>query len=119
MRPKLSITIVHHIGTEMLRNCLNSISTYPPSVPYEMIVLDNAVSTDAVQMLQTEFPQIRVLQNSERLGFGENQNCAMSEAKGEYILLLNDDTIALENSFNALYELWRHMKKWEFWDPNF
>lgn len=100
--PRLSITLVHHQGLTVLRDCLQSIQDNPPAVPFEVIVVDNASSEGAPEMVRREFPQVILLRNERPQGFGTNQNRAMSVARGEYLLLLNDDTRVHPRALDAL-----------------
>lgn len=102
MPVRLSISIVHHDGRVMLRDCLNSIYAYPPGVPFEIVLVDNVSTDGAREMVRTEFPQVRLLENTARAGFGENHNRAMAACRGEYILLLNDDTLVHPGALDAL-----------------
>lgn len=101
-RPKLSITLVHHEGLSTLHDCLQSLITNAPEVSFELILVDNASTDGAVAMVQEQFPQVRLLQNERRQGFGANQNRAVEASEGEYILLLNDDTVVHPHALDAL-----------------
>ncbi len=99
----LSIIIVGWNVRELLRNCLWSVVSgqwldgkslptnhCPPST--EIIVVDNASADGTVEMLRTEFPGVRVLANSENVGFTRGNNQALAVAQGRYLFLLNPDT---------------------------
>lgn len=90
---KLSISIVHHHGRDMLRNCLDSIFVNAPNFEYEVVVVDNCSTDGAVMMLEGEYPQVKLIKNTARHGFGQNQNTGIQHCQGEYILVLNDDTV--------------------------
>src|SRR5882757_1346218 len=90
---KLSISIVHHRGRDMLRECLNSIFNNAPNFEFEIVVVDNASADGAVEMLEAEYPRVELIKKRERHGFGQNQNIGIDHCKGEYILVLNDDTV--------------------------
>jgi GT2 family glycosyltransferase len=100
--PGLSISLVHHDGSEILRACLRSLYAAPPNRSFEVVLVDNASTDGSVAMVQTEFPQVRLLRNTARHGFGENQNAALEVCRGDYILLLNDDTIVHPGALDAL-----------------
>ncbi|MBS1955929.1 MAG: glycosyltransferase family 2 protein [Cyanobacteria bacterium SZAS-4] len=105
---KLSISIVHHRGREMLRDCLNSIFDNAPNFEFEVLVVDNVSNDGAVEMLEASYPQVVLIKNAERHGFGQNQNIGIQHCHGQYILVLNDDTVlhgkALELMCNFLDE---------------
>jgi GT2 family glycosyltransferase len=100
--PKLSISMVHHDGLTALRDCLRSLAASPPSVPYEIVLVDNVSTDGSVEMVAREFPAIKLLRNEQRQGFGVNQNRAIEASRGEYVLLLNDDTLVPPGALDAL-----------------
>lgn len=94
---KLSIIIVNYNTRDLLRDCLNSIIRSNPlkdqlSSNYEVIVVDNASTDASVAMLKKEFPQVKLFQNKQNLGFAKANNQGIKIAKGKYLLLLNSDT---------------------------
>ncbi len=100
--PQLSITIVTGGSKEMLRACLASLIVDNADVPAEIIVVDNATENGCVEMLRVEFPTLPVLLNAQRDGFAANQNRALCHSHGEYILLLNDDTVVRPGALRTL-----------------
>lgn len=100
--PRLSITIVTGSSKDMLRDCLHSLLVDNADVPAEIIVVDNATTNGCVAMLQAEFPQVTLLVNAHRNGFAANQNRALRASHGNYILLLNDDTIVRPGALQTL-----------------
>jgi GT2 family glycosyltransferase len=66
-------------------------------VEFEVIVVDNASSDDSVDMLKSEFPQVRIIANAENRGFAKANNQGIAIAEGRYVLLLNSDTVVLGN----------------------
>lgn len=100
--PKVSITIVHHQGLKMLQDCLHSIYDETRDLDFEVIVVDNVSDDGAVQMIATEFPQVRLIRNTERHGFGHNQNTGIKQALGQYIFIYNDDTLVHGNALPTL-----------------
>jgi GT2 family glycosyltransferase len=91
--PDLSIVIVSWNVSADLEECLASIeAASPPANGVEVIVVDNASSDDSVDMLRS-FPTVRVLVNSENLGFSAANNQGIGQAQGRYVLVLNPDTV--------------------------
>ena len=90
---KLSIVIINWNTCELLRQCLASICVPHMPVAYEIIVVDNASSDDSVNMLKKEYPVAKIIQNSANVGFARANNQAFECVQGEYVLLLNSDTI--------------------------
>lgn len=98
----LSIIIVNWRAKELLRHCLNSIYEKTRGITLEIIVVDNASSDGSVDMVSKEFPQVRLLVNSENMGFARANNLAVPLTSGKYIGLLNPDTILLNNAFGMM-----------------
>jgi GT2 family glycosyltransferase len=103
MAIKLSIIILSYNTSYLLKQTLASI---PQHSDWEIIVVDNASSDDSVAMVQRDFPQVLLMVNKKNVGFAAGNNQALRQAKGDYLLLLNSDTIvqknALENLLNAI-----------------
>lgn len=83
---ELSVIIVSFNTRELLKKCLASIKNA------EIIVVDNASTDGSVEMVKREFPQVKLIENRENLGFAKANNQALGLAHGEYRLLLNSDT---------------------------
>ncbi len=86
----------------MLRDCLTSIFSNAPTFGFEVIVVDNASTDGAVEMLERHFPQVVIIKKKERHGFGHNQNLGIKAAMGEYILVYNDDTLVHGDALTVL-----------------
>ena len=98
----LSITIVNYNTKDLLRQCIKSIFENTKDISYEIIVVDNASIDGSVEMLQTEFVGIKVIQNKENLFFTRAHNQALRISNGRYLMILNSDTIILENTFDKM-----------------
>lgn len=94
----VSIIIVNWNTRQLLQDCLQSIVSTTQNIAYEIIVIDNASSDDSVQMVKDEFPQVRLIENDDNRGFSAANNQGMAIAQGEYVLLLNSDTVVLEDA---------------------
>lgn len=97
---KLSVVIVNYNVKFFLEQCLNSVlkaSTFLPDV--EIIVVDNNSVDGSVDMLKEKFPLVKIIANSDNRGFSAANNQAIEISNGEYILLLNPDTIVEEDTF--------------------
>ena len=94
---ELSIIIVNYNGKHYLKDCINSIILHCSSISYEIIIVDNNSSDGSIEYLQSNFPQVRLLTKTENLGFGKANNIGVKNSIGENILLLNNDTILLQD----------------------
>ena len=96
---KLSIIVVNWNTRELLINCLKSIQADQEIlcqnnlfIPTEIIVVDNASDDSSVKMVRSCFPEVKVIDNQENVGFARANNQAIQISHGQYILLLNPDT---------------------------
>jgi GT2 family glycosyltransferase len=90
----LSILIVNFNGKDYLGPCFDSICKHV-TVPYEIIVVDNASHDGSVEYVTCSYPKINLIANKFNLGFAAGNNLAARSAKGKYLLLLNNDTLLL------------------------
>lgn len=70
----------------------------------EIIVVDNQSNDDSCQMVKTLFPEVILIENKENYGFSKGNNIGVSKAKGEYLCILNPDTVVAEDTFKALLD---------------
>lgn len=104
---KLSIIIVSYNTQKLLKQCLGSIYQDLPQ-NYEIIMIDNASEDNSVSIVQKKYPRVRIIKNKHNLGFTQANNQGITQAKGEYLLLLNSDTIA---SISALDQMVQFLDK--------
>lgn len=90
---KLTIVIVNYNVKHYLCQCLHSVRRALSGISGEVIVVDNASTDGSVEELRSSFPEVRFIANAENCGFAKANNQAIREAKGEYVLLLNPDTV--------------------------
>lgn len=93
----ISIIIVSYNTYDITRNCIISIYNYSKGVKFEIILVDNNSSDNSIELLSDEFKDIVYIKNKHNYGFGIANNIGLSQAKGDYILFLNSDTIFLNN----------------------
>ena len=89
---KLSIIIVNFNGKHFFDDCLKSIREHVP-FEHEVIVVDNASTDGSVEYLRDNFPEVKLIISPENRGFSGGNNLGAREAKGRYLLLLNNDTV--------------------------
>ncbi|MEO8609770.1 MAG: glycosyltransferase family 2 protein [Chloroflexota bacterium] len=88
----LSIIIVSWNVMDLLRACLDSILDAPTKLMLEIIVVDSASSDASAAMIRAEYPQVRLLAQTENLGFVKCNNIGLKASNGRHVLLLNPDT---------------------------
>jgi GT2 family glycosyltransferase len=96
---KLSVVIVNYNVKYFLEQCLHAALKAAELVDSEIVVVDNDSVDGSCQMVEEKFPEVKLISNRENLGFSKANNQAIRIAKGEYILLLNPDTVVEEDSF--------------------
>ncbi len=101
---KLSIIIVSWNVKAELLECLRSIYANRPSETFEIILVDNASKDGTVEAARQQYPDITLLANQQNKGFAAANNQGIKTAKGQYILLLNPDTIIHPGSLDKLLE---------------
>jgi len=94
---QLSIIIVSYNTCQILDNCLASVCACIDRLRTEIIVVDNASSDDSVHMVRGRYPHVHLIINEANRGFAAANNQAITVARGKYILLLNSDTIVLDD----------------------
>jgi GT2 family glycosyltransferase len=95
----LSIIIVNWNTRDLLKQCLTSVFEHTHQLTYEIFVVDNASSDGSAEMVEQEFPAVRLIKNTENHGFSKANNQALAKASGRYLLLLNSDTKITDNAF--------------------
>ncbi|MEJ5351262.1 MAG: glycosyltransferase [Melioribacteraceae bacterium] len=98
----LSIIIVNYNVKEFLLNLLDSIRKAASKISVEIIVVDNASDDGSIEAIKEKFPEVKLIENSENIGFGAANNLALKEAKGKYFLLINPDTIVREDTLETM-----------------
>ncbi len=88
---KTSVVILNWNGAEMLRRFLPSVLAYSQGEGVEICVADNASSDDSCEVIEREFPDVRLIRLSKNYGFAEGYNRALQQVDAEYVVLLNSD----------------------------
>ena len=97
---ELSVIIVSYNVSEYLKNCLLSVKKASEKIDCEIFVVDNNSIDSSGEMVRNEFPEVILILNTVNKGFSAANNQAIKQSKGQYVLLLNPDTIVEEDSFS-------------------
>lgn len=101
---EISIIINNYKTKGLLKQCLNGIFRYPPSVDYEVIVVDNNSQDGTVEIVKEKFPQVKLIEAKENLGHHKGNNLGIKNSTGKYVLITNTDIAFLDNSIDKLYD---------------
>ena len=96
---QLSVIILNYNVRFFLEQCVLSVQKALQSIDGEIIVIDNNSSDESCAMMKQQFPNIKLIENKENLGFPKGNNIGVAQAKGEYICILNPDTVVSEDTF--------------------
>ena len=100
--PRLSISLVNTNNKPLLRECLQSLYEQEHGVVFETVLVDNVSTDGSAEMVRDEFPQVRLIINETRHGFGANHNQAIRESRGGYVLVLNEDTVIRPGALRSM-----------------
>lgn len=98
----VSVIVVNWNTKDLVTQCLQSVHDTIGSLDFEIIVVDNASTDGSPEMVCERFPQVRLLDNRENVGFAVANNQAIRASQGRYILLLNSDTVALPGALSQM-----------------
>ncbi len=101
---KLSIIIVSYNTKKLLADCINSIESSLNKLEYEIIVVDNCSVDGSVDLLKSQFQKVKLIENNYNAGFAKANNQGLQMCSGDYILLLNSDTLVLGEALNTLVQ---------------
>jgi GT2 family glycosyltransferase len=97
---QISIVIINYNTYNLTCNCIETVKLFTHGVSYEIIVVDNGSTEHNADEFIKKFPDIRLIKNNVNGGFSKGNNMGIEKASGEYILLLNSDTILKEDSIS-------------------
>jgi GT2 family glycosyltransferase len=101
---KLSVVIVNYNVKHFLEQCLHSVFKALEGIEGEVMVVDNNSVDGSVEMVQQKFPAVRLIANTFNAGFSKANNQAIRISGGEYVLLLNPDTVVEEDTFKKVIQ---------------
>ena len=96
---KLSVVILNYNVRYFLELCLQSVEAALEGIPSEIIVIDNNSDDASCEMVVSKFPSVTLIKNAVNVGFSKANNQAVEVAKGEYVCILNPDTVVSEDTF--------------------
>jgi len=108
---QLSVIILNYNVRYFLEQCVLSVQKALEGIDGEIIVIDNNSSDDSCVMIKQLFPNLKLIENKENLGFPKGNNIGVAQAKGEYICILNPDTVVAEDTFIKIFDT-------KNWQPN-
>jgi len=107
---ELSVIIVNYNGVSFFENCFESLKENLSGIPFEIIVIDNNSKDESCTMLKECYPEVKLIESKENLGFGKGNNLGVKYAKGKTILLLNNDTILQSHLLPAIQTLYSKLE---------
>ncbi len=99
---QLSVIILNYNVRFFLEQCILSVQKALQDIDGEIIVIDNHSSDDSCAMMKKLFPSVTLIENKENLGFPKGNNIGVAQAKGEYVCILNPDTVVAEDTFTKI-----------------
>lgn len=107
----LSIIIVNYNVKEFLEQCLISVQKALKGISAEVLVIDNSSSDGSAEMLRQKFPDVQLTVNPKNVGFAKASNQGLQIAGGQFIALLNPDTLVQEDTFSKMLEFFSDRPK--------
>lgn len=99
---QLSVIILNYNVRYFLELCVLSVQKAIQNIDAEIIVVDNNSSDDSCAMMKEHFPNVKLIENRSNFGFPKGNNIGVDQAKGEYICILNPDTVVAEDTFEKI-----------------
>jgi GT2 family glycosyltransferase len=100
----VSIIIVSWNAKKYLLDCLNSLIQRQKEYSQELIVVDNASSDGSAELVEKDFPQVKLIRNEENLGFAKANNIGIRASNARYVCLINSDVILLDHCIEKLID---------------
>lgn len=99
---QLSVIILNYNVRYFLEQSVLSVQEALSNIDGEIIVVDNNSTDDSCQMMKTRFPEVKLIENKVNFGFPKGNNIGVSHAKGDYVCILNPDTVVAEATFEKI-----------------
>jgi len=108
---QLSVIILNYNVRNFLELCVLSVQNAIQNIDAEIIVVDNNSRDDSCAVMKQRFPKVKLIENKENSGFPKGNNIGVSQAQGEYICILNPDTVVAEDTFTKVLAFAEKQKK--------
>ncbi len=108
--PLVDVLVVAYNRRELLRECLASIGRHCPPVSRALVqisVLDNASTDGSADLVAQRFPEVRLIRSPTNLGFARANNLLAATSEADYVMLLNSDTVLVEDVIGPLLDALR------------
>ncbi|MFI4938987.1 MAG: glycosyltransferase [Burkholderiales bacterium] len=110
-RPVCSVCIANYNGVALIDACIQSVLAQDCGFAIEIIVHDDASTDGSVQAIRTHYPEVKIIESVENVGFCISNNRMVNAAQGDYILLLNNDAALFPDALRTLHETALRLKK--------
>lgn len=100
----VSIILVNYNTKYVTLDCLKSIYEKTFGIEVEIIVVDNASIDGSVSAIREQFPEVKIIENPENIGFGRANNVGVLNSCGKYVFFLNTDTVLINNAIKILFD---------------
>jgi len=106
--PLISVCIANYNGADFICECLASVYAQAGEFTFEVLIHDDASTDNSIALIRQAYPQAKILANTDNAGFCISNNRMVAEAKGTYLLLLNNDAVLRPGSLQAFLQFARH-----------
>ena len=103
--PQISVILVNYNGKAFIEDCLDSLIRDPFYSHIEIIVVDNGSKDGSPEKIKEKYPAVNLLRNTENMGYAWANNRGIQAARGDYILLLNTDTVVDSGALSGLLNI--------------
>jgi hypothetical protein len=110
-QPQVSVVVLNYNKPDLTLDCVRSIINKTKVVSYEVVVVDNASTIGNIDEVTSYSPVVRLIKSDINLGFAKGNNLGIQHCKGETILLLNNDTVLINDAVSLTYEKLRSSDK--------
>lgn len=108
---EISIIINNYKTRGLLKQCLKGIYLFPPTLPFEVIVVDNNSQDGSVELVREKFPQVKLIAAKDNLGHHKGNNLGIKNSTGRYVVIMNTDIAILDDIFDRLYKFMEEHQK--------